>query len=112
MANNPEILEAMACREGLALAYDVYLRRVKLASDCANVIQSFKAAEMLGPCGQIIKKMKSSSADFELCEFAHEGRRSNVEVHNLARGSVYSNVGRHVWFHDPPDGVPVNFVIE
>jgi hypothetical protein len=38
MANNPEILEATVCREGLALAYDLYLRRIKLASDCANVI--------------------------------------------------------------------------
>jgi hypothetical protein len=67
---------------------------------------------VLGPYGEIIKEMETSSADFEFCELAHEGRRSNVEVHNLARGSLYSSVGRHAWFHDPPDGVPVNAITE
>jgi hypothetical protein len=37
-----ETLKALACREGLALAQDIYARRVRLASDYAGVIRSLQ----------------------------------------------------------------------
>ncbi|KAK1697446.1 hypothetical protein QYE76_014143 [Lolium multiflorum] len=40
---DPETMEALACREGLALATDLNLQRLRLASDCANVVRAIKA---------------------------------------------------------------------
>ncbi|KAK1608489.1 hypothetical protein QYE76_032162 [Lolium multiflorum] len=37
--SDPETMEAVACREGLALASDLNLQRIRLASDCANVVR-------------------------------------------------------------------------
>jgi ribonuclease HI len=82
---DPETMEALACREGLALALDLNVRRLRLASDCANVVRAIKL--------------------FQSVEFVFERRSSNKDAHNLARGSVSSAVGRHVWFLNPPDGV-------
>ncbi|GJN25741.1 hypothetical protein PR202_gb13607 [Eleusine coracana subsp. coracana] len=39
-----ETMEAIACREGMALASDLGLRRLRLASDCSNVIKSLREA--------------------------------------------------------------------
>jgi hypothetical protein len=37
-----ETLEALACREAIALAHDINARRVRVASDCQGVIMSFE----------------------------------------------------------------------
>ena len=50
-ADDPEMLEAAACREGLALAMDICARHVKLAGDCANVIRSINAGDVLRSYG-------------------------------------------------------------
>jgi hypothetical protein len=39
---DPETMEAVACREGLALASDLMLQRFKLASDCESVVRSIR----------------------------------------------------------------------
>ena len=41
----PELAEAMACREALALASDLQLRRITVASDCANAIRNIQGLE-------------------------------------------------------------------
>jgi hypothetical protein len=64
IARDPEILEAVACREGMALASDLYLARVKLASDCANVIRRINGGDTLGPYGQLIQETTAASGDF------------------------------------------------
>jgi hypothetical protein len=33
-----------------------------------------------------------------------------VDAHNLARSCVYADLGRHVWFVSPPDGVYTSYV--
>jgi ribonuclease HI len=38
--SDPEVMEAIACREGV-LATDLFLQKVKMASDCNNVVKSF-----------------------------------------------------------------------
>ena len=38
--SDPEALEVLACREGLALGKDLLLHNLALASDCANVVRS------------------------------------------------------------------------
>ncbi|KAK1648736.1 hypothetical protein QYE76_066541 [Lolium multiflorum] len=42
--SNPETLEALACREGLSVAADLLLQRVRVAIDCQNVIRSIARA--------------------------------------------------------------------
>jgi ribonuclease HI len=39
---NPESLETMACREGLCLANDLYLSKIKLMTDYTNVVRAIK----------------------------------------------------------------------
>ena len=39
---DPEMAEAMACREGMALASDLVLQKFKLASDCLNVVRNLR----------------------------------------------------------------------
>jgi hypothetical protein len=39
---DPETLEAMATREGLALAADLILQRFRVATECINVVWSLK----------------------------------------------------------------------
>jgi hypothetical protein len=41
---NLETLETMVCREDLCLANDLYLRKVKLATDCVNIVRALKEA--------------------------------------------------------------------
>ena len=59
----------------------------------------------MGPYGQIVREIKTMAKDFQSVQFIHEGRGSNVDAHNLARSSLYKNLGRHVWFLDPPVGM-------
>ena len=37
---SPEVAEAMACREGLALASDLDLQKIRIATDCVNVVKN------------------------------------------------------------------------
>jgi hypothetical protein len=48
---DPEIMEAIACREGLTLASDLNLQHVRLASDCASVVHTTRAAVVMGRYG-------------------------------------------------------------
>ncbi|KAJ1296190.1 hypothetical protein BS78_01G280500 [Paspalum vaginatum] len=85
-----EIMEAMACREGQALAQDLALQKVRLASDCSNVIKSLGGAGM-GCYGQIVREIKSTVCQFQTIDFVHEPRSSNVDAHRLARNSLYNS---------------------
>jgi hypothetical protein len=51
---DPETLEVLACREGLALASDLGLQRFRMASNCINVVRSIQEGS-LGSCGNVIK---------------------------------------------------------
>ena len=91
----PEIAEAMACREGLALEADLMLTSVRLASDCANAIRNLEGRNM-GPHGQIVKEIQTRAHDFLLVDFVHENRKSNVDAHTLARSLISFDTGRRV----------------
>jgi hypothetical protein len=99
-----EVVEAVACREGMALAQDLSLHRTRVASDCVNAVRSIRG-DGLGPYGPIVREIKARKSSFQHVEFVHESRSSNVDAHRLAKSSVYLALGRHVWFLSPPDGV-------
>ncbi|XP_071680070.1 uncharacterized protein [Lolium perenne] len=62
--SNPEVLEALAVREGLNLAQDLLLTKVRLASDCLSVINALKE-ENWGSYSQILQEIKRTSRDLE-----------------------------------------------
>jgi ribonuclease HI len=101
---DPETMEVVTCREGLALASDLMLQRFKLASDCESVVRSIRG-EGRGLYGQIVKEIKDQVSIFESCIIVHEGRSSNRDAHSLAKSSVYFEVGRQVWLLVPPAGI-------
>jgi len=37
---SPEVAEAMACWEGLALTSDMDLQKIRIATDCVNVVKN------------------------------------------------------------------------
>jgi hypothetical protein len=54
----------------------------------------------MGGYGQIIREIMAGGRSF-----VHENRQANNDAHFLARSSIYSQMGRHVWFLAPSDGV-------
>jgi ribonuclease HI len=108
---DPASLEAIACREALALAEDLALQRVYIASDCKNVVEVLREGTM-GKYSSITREIAARSSSLQDCIFAHEGRSSNYEAHNLAKYSVSLDVGRQLWLDVPNfDSIPVNILI-
>jgi hypothetical protein len=109
---DPAILEALACREALALADDLILNRFQVASDCKQVITDAKEGS-LGKYGAVISEINARSTQFIHCNFAYEGRTHNYEAHNLARHALTLEGGRrHLWLVMPYSiNIPVNIVI-
>ena len=107
--SDPETMEVLALREGLALANDLSLSRLRMASDCANAVRGM-ADSTSGVYGQIVKELKEGAAAFQMMEIVHEQRDANFDAHTLARSMLISSTGRYVWFSDPPDGVCNSFI--
>jgi ribonuclease HI len=106
-------MEAIACREALALAQDLHLRQVTVASDCLAVVNDM-SRHCAGSYSMVLSEIKSLGSSFLESSFRHENRASNSEVHRLARSAFSTDVGRHVWFLEPPDGlcIPNNVIIQ
>uniref|UniRef100_A0A0D9V854 RNase H type-1 domain-containing protein n=1 Tax=Leersia perrieri TaxID=77586 RepID=A0A0D9V854_9ORYZ len=95
-------LEAIDCTEGLSLAADLGFQKMRLAPDSSNVIRSLGENHM-GAYGHVVKEIKARANDFQDVQFVYKSRKSNVDAHILARGSVSLETGRHVWLLAPPD---------
>jgi len=108
--SDPETLEVLACREGLALASDLLLQKVRLTSDCANAVRSIKG-EAFGPYGHIVREITTTVVNFHKVEFVHERREANREAHMLARSALFDSCGRRVWLLSPPVGVCTQHVL-
>jgi hypothetical protein len=100
----PETLEALACREAVALAWDINARRMYAASDCLTVVRNIKAGT-LGVYAQVISEIKMAMEAFDLLSFGHEKRASNKEAHCTARSVVLHDPGRRLWLVNPPEGL-------
>ena len=109
--DDPTTFEALAVRESLALADDLYEHRISVASDCKNVIDDIRQGSAAA-YGAIIREIVDRSKFFAICSFSHEFRSSNVEAHNLAKHALSLGVGRRVWLGNPGNlsFVPVNIV--
>jgi hypothetical protein len=110
--DNPATLEVVACRKALALAQDLSLSRVCVASDCLEVIRNLQQPYM-GAYSIIVDEIKETKTLFSSVSFRHEGRSNNGEAHRLARSAVSLAIGRQLWLLEPPEGlcIPVQLYI-
>lgn len=99
--DDPAILEAIACREALALAEDLQVHELIIASDAKQVAADINKRSR-GSNGAIISEINSYSSLFQ-CNFTFESRKVNVQAHKLAKHSLSLGLGRHVWFGQPHD---------
>ena len=60
---SPEVVETIACREGLTLASDLLLHKVRVACDCINAVKNIRG-EGMGLYGAIVKEIKTRRATF------------------------------------------------
>ena len=77
--SSPETAEAMACREGLALAKDLALQKILIATDCANVVRSIQG-HGTGPYGHITREIKAEMASFMEAEVGEESQMEKLIV--------------------------------
>ena len=103
----PETLEAITCKEALALAKDCGIRKMTVASDCQNVIRNIKEMTRCSYM-MIIQSIDVMSKSFDYVCFTHEGRESNGEAHYLAKYACTFGPGRHIWLGYPPVFLEVN----
>lgn len=110
---NPAILEALACREGLALAQDLGMQHIQEASDCKQVVNRIHHG-VGGEDREVIKEIQETLQTVITCNFSFKSRASNVETHNLARFGVSLPQGRQMWLGSPHDpiAIPLNIVID
>ncbi|XBI60893.1 hypothetical protein VPH35_041765 [Triticum aestivum] len=103
----------MAFRKGQALAQDLYINRIHIASDCKTVVTDILEKNSSSEYGAIIQEIFYRSSLFNSCNIAHEFRSSNFEAHNLTRHALQLGFGRHVWLGQPGDLVflPVNILV-
>ena len=104
-------LEEFACREALALAEDLGIQMMHVASDCEEVVKDIKQGSG-GYHGAIIQEIIARKNDMISCTFTHERRVFNFEVHNLAKFGCNLGVGRHIWLGSPHDQNIVPLIIE
>ena len=98
----PGTLEALACREALALAQDIHVRRVIIACDCLPVVQDIRSGSR-GVYGAVIREIADLMKLFEDVKVVHENRNSNGDAHNLVKFVLSLPAGRHIWLLEPPD---------
>lgn len=100
--SDPASLEAQACSEALALARDLNLQELVIASDCVEVITNISNAGSPS-YAPIRREIQTSRANFTSVSFRFESRVNNFEAHSLAKGAASLAVGRHVWLGVLPD---------
>ena len=105
---DPPTLEAIACREGLALADDLLLGNLIVASDCKQIGDDIKLGNP-GSYGSVITEIKLRSLDFN-CNFIFENCSSNSEAHSLAKHALSLGAERHTWLLNPynPTCIPLH----
>ena len=82
--SDPAVLEAIACREALALAQDLQLQRITVASDCLSVINAM-SLPYARVYSVVLEEVKADASRLVEFSFKHENRASNSEAHRLAQ---------------------------
>ncbi|KAK1606371.1 hypothetical protein QYE76_030044 [Lolium multiflorum] len=91
---HPGCLEALACREGVALATDLNMGATMVASDCLEVVQGLRQGKNLGLFSHILQETEAMAKSRGRTSFCHEGKRFNVDAHKLASIHEVAPLGR------------------
>src|SRR4051812_23126604 len=78
---NPTSLEAIAIREGQALAEDLGLQWITIKTDCKTLVADLRE-DQGGTHGAIIREITSRKRSFRSCYFMFKGRATNGDAHN------------------------------
>jgi len=89
----PEVMESIACREGMALASDLRADSFRLASDCLNIVKSIQQGKLV-IYGQVIQEINARKTALRSVEFVHEHRYSNTDAHRIAHSLIHAELGR------------------
>ena len=108
--NDAVALEAHACNEALALAMDLQLTDLLIASDCLEVVNSIgtSSATHYSP---VLHEITARRRDFNHVKFKFEHRENNFEAHALAKAASSLPVGRHIWLGTVPDIICIPMLI-
>ena len=95
----------------LALAADLGLGRILVASDSQGVVKDIKNCTE-GAYVSTTREIVETSTSFDSCTFIFEGRATNVEAHSLAKHAFGLDFGHHVWMLNPPNisCIPMNII--
>lgn len=93
-------LEAIACREAVALAEDLNQHNYIVASDCKQVVEELVKGGQ-GFYGAVIREIRHRVSPTS--KFTFEKREVNVEAHKLAKHALSLVPVRHVWLDQPHD---------
>ena len=110
--NDPVTLETFTCREALALAEDLAVQNMCVASDCQEVVNDINRGTG-GPNAALIHEIMLRCNSFNSYSLIHERRNHNYEAHNLTKFACNLDVGRHVWLgnHHDKTLVPMNITL-
>lgn len=87
---DPSVLEALACKEALALAQDLGLHHLQTASDSQEVVKSIRDGAG-GAVEAIIWEIQQRKFSFISCNYVHEFRATNYKAHKIAtHGTILS----------------------
>ena len=92
-------LETIACREALALAEDLNLNNLIIASDAKQVVNDILKSHM-GRNVAIVQEIRSRASSF-VCNFMFEGRAANRNAYKLAKYSLTLRPWRYIWLGQP-----------
>jgi hypothetical protein len=108
---DPATLEALACREALALSDDMLLNCVYVISNCKSVIDEIKDETIWEDMKSFM--IRPRSANSRECSFAFKSRASNFKAHNLVKHMVSNGIGGHLWLNiSYCDILPVNILLD
>lgn len=104
---SPFFAEALAIREGLALAFSRGFKNIIIESGSLYITQAFCTSSLdLSPIGLIVEDSRHISSRITGVCFTHIKRHANEVAHKLARYSLSSTIPG-LWFKEPP-----NFILD
>lgn len=108
---DPPTLEALTIREALALAEDIYLRWIQVASDCKVVVQELSKDNSTA-YGAVIHEIMDHSSFLIYVALVMNLGAQILKAHNVAKHALSLQGGRHVRLRHPRNllFIPINIV--
>ncbi|KAK6163516.1 hypothetical protein DH2020_000380 [Rehmannia glutinosa] len=79
-----DIMEAIACREGLILAKELQLQHIEVETDNQQVVQAFQRKDSnLSYLGRVVDDIRSLCSSFRSCNLRYIPRSANSMAHSF-----------------------------